>query len=89
MVVSLYCIGYVRARDIRDAIHAKGRCGIDRDLDLLPLPGFGKELVSTVAICGYAAVKFLGYMMPFSWLSMTNDSHPELPSYLQSGLYRG
>jgi hypothetical protein len=27
---------------------------------LLPLPGFGKELVSTVAICGYAAaVTFL------------------------------
>jgi hypothetical protein len=87
MLVSLYCMGYVWARDTRDG---KGRCVIDRDVDLLPLPGFGKEVVSTIAICGYAAaVTFLGYMMPFSWLSMTGDSHPELPSYLQSGLYCG
>jgi hypothetical protein len=27
--------------------------------------------------------------MTFSWLPMTGDSHPELPSYLQSGLYCG
>lgn len=68
----------------------KGRCVIDRDVDLLSLPGFGKELVSRVAICGYAAaMTFLGYMMPFSWSSMTGDSHPELPSYIQSGLYCG
>ena len=32
--------------------------------------------------------KFLGFMVPVSWLSMMGDSDPFLPSYLQSEWYR-
>jgi hypothetical protein len=29
------------------------------------------------------------YQIPYGWFSMTGDSHPKLPSYLQPGLYCG
>ena len=57
-------------------------------MDDLEVGTFTKEPLSTLAVCGWAdAATIIAYMVPFSWLCMTGDSHPALPSYLQSGMY--
>jgi len=56
----------------------------------LAISHFQKELLSTLAIIGWAAATtVVAYMIPFSWLAMAGDSVPKLPSYLQSGIYCG
>lgn len=85
--IAAYCLGYTWLRDTRDA---NGRCAVDREVDRLAVGRGMKESLSTLAVCGYAAVvTIVAYQVPFTWLSMTGDSHPRLPSYLQSGLYCG
>ncbi|MCY1531198.1 Spirocyclase AveC-like protein [compost metagenome] len=85
--IAAYCLAYTWLRDGTDS---NGRCAVDRDVDRLHAGRFAKELFSTLAVCGVAAVITMAcYQIPFTWLSMTGDSHPKLPSYLQSGLYCG
>jgi len=80
-------MGYTWLRDTRDL---NDRCAIDREVDQLRYNKFTKELISTLTICGWAtATTICGYFIPFSWLAMTGDGHPLLPSYLQSGIYCG
>lgn len=86
-LIGMYCMGYTWLRDTRDL---NDRCAIDREVDSVTDNRILKELLSTLAICGWAAATtILGYMVPFSWFAMFGDGHPVLPSYLQSGIYCG
>lgn len=86
-LIGTYCWGYTWLRDTRDA---NDRCAIDRKVDDLEVGTFTKELLSTLAVCGWgAATTVITYMVPLSWLCMTGDSHPALPSYPQSETYCG
>lgn len=87
LCIAAYCIGYTWLRDSRDD---RGRCAIDRDLHRLSYSNGTKTLLSTLAVCGYAAVVTLAaYQIPYGWFAMKGDSHPALPSYLQPGLWCG
>lgn len=87
LFIAAYCLSYTW---LRDSLDSNGRCAVDRDLARLHFRTWMKNLTSTLAVCGFAAVTTLvAYQIPFSWLSMTGDSHPQLPSYLQPGLYCG
>jgi hypothetical protein len=86
-LIGMYCMGYTWLRDTRDS---NGRCAIDREVDQLPFNTLTKELLSILAVCGWAAATTMfGYMIPFSWLGMFGEGHPTLPSYLTSGIYCG
>ncbi|TPX11824.1 uncharacterized protein E0L32_007561 [Thyridium curvatum] len=87
VLIGMYCWGFTWVRDGRDA---RGRCPLDRELPAPDRNQLRTEMLSTVAIIGWAAaVTIIAYMVPFSWLAMMGDSVPELPSYLQSGIYCG
>jgi hypothetical protein len=59
-------------------------------VDDLEVETFTKELLSTLAVCGWAAATTaIVYMVPLSWLCVTGDSHSALPSYPQSEMYCG
>ncbi|KAF2499611.1 hypothetical protein BU16DRAFT_277859 [Lophium mytilinum] len=86
-LIGLYCWGYTWLRLSRDAA---GRCAIDREVDGLQISRFQREVLSTLAVCGWATVvTVVAYMVPFSWLSMLGDGHPVLPSFLQQGIWCG
>lgn len=87
LCIAAYCLGYTWLRDTRDD---RGYSAVDRDLQQRPYGERSKQLLSTLAVCGYAAVVTLAaYQIPYGWFAMKGDSHPALPSYLQPGLWCG
>lgn len=87
LCIAAYCMGYTWLRDSRDD---QGTSAIERDLHKLPYSKGSKALLSTLAVCGFAAVTtIVAYQVPYAWFAMKGDSHPALPSYLQPGLWCG
>ena len=87
LCIGFYCLGYTW---LRDSMDDRGRCAVDREADKLPFSNAGKTLMSTLAVCGFAAVTtIVAYQVPFVYFAMKGDSHPQLPSYLQPGLWCG
>lgn len=87
LCIAAYCLGYTW---LRESMDDNGRCAVDRGLQHSSADQGVKTLLSTLAVCGFTAVTTLvAYQIPFSWLSMKGDSHPDLPSYLQPGLWCG
>jgi hypothetical protein len=87
LLLGLYCLGFTWLRESKDD---RGRSAVERDIDRLSLAPRSKALASTLAVIGFAfAVTLAAYQVPWSWLAMKGDSHPELPSYMRSGIYCG
>jgi hypothetical protein len=89
LFIASYCLLFTWLRDSKDA---DGRCAVDRDLDTLRIGPRAKTLVSTLAVCGFAAFTTLaGYQIPNDWVAMNGGlaSIPALPSYLRGGQYCG
>ena len=87
LCIALYCLGYTW---LRESIDDHGRCAVDRDLHTAAHSPLMKSLLSTLAVCGFAAFTTLAaYQIPYGWFAMQGDSHPALPSYLQPGLWCG
>jgi Spirocyclase AveC-like len=89
LFIASYCLLFTWLRDSKDA---EGRCAVDRDLETLRIGPRAKTLVSTLAVCGFAAFTTLvGYQIPNDWVAMNGGlaSIPALPSYLQGGQYCG
>jgi len=89
LFISTYCAMFTWLRDSQDG---DGLCAVDRDLHSLRVGPRLKALISTLAVCGYAAFATLvGYQIPNDWIAMNGGttSIPSLPSYLQGSLYCG
>ena len=89
LFVSTYCLMFTWLRDSKDA---DGHCAVDRDLASLTVSPKLKALLSTLAVCGFAAfATLIGYQIPNDWIAMNGgiDTIPPLPSYLQGSLYCG
>jgi hypothetical protein len=87
LFIGAYCLGYTWLRDSRDA---NGRCAVDRELDTIRAGRRTRNVVSVLAITGFAAATTVfGYQIPWALMSMKGDSTPALPSYLQPGLNCG
>lgn len=89
LFISTYCLMFTWLRDSRDS---QGRCAVDRDVDRLRVGTKTRELVSTLAVCGWAGFTTLaGYQIPNDWMAMNGgvNSIPQLPSYLQGSLWCG
>lgn len=73
---------------LRDSRDDSGRSAIERGAD--HITGKARTTLSFLAITGYAtAAAFLGYFLPFSYMSMKADTYTDIPSYLSTGAYCG
>jgi hypothetical protein len=73
---------------LRDSRDDSGRSPIERGAD--QITGRARTALSFLAITGYAtAAAFLGYFLPFSYMSMKADTYTDTPSYLSSGAFCG
>lgn len=73
---------------LRDSRDETGRSAIERGAD--HITGRARTTLSFLAITGYAtAAAFLGYFLPFSYMSMKADTYTDVPSYLSAGAFCG
>jgi hypothetical protein len=85
LAAGLYAGAVTWLRESRDD---SGRSAIERGAD--QIKGRARTALSFLAIAGYAAAAaFLGYFLPFSYMSMKADTYIKLPSYLSAGAYCG
>lgn len=66
----------------------KGRSVVERGVERLRLPSWGRRTVSTLAVTGAVhSLLIVMYFVPFSWfIALRVDTFPAMPSYMRAGM---